>query len=327
VSASHPLADGVRAGDRRALSRAITLVESRRRDDAEQAEALLAELYPAIGRALRVGVTGPPGVGKSTLLDALGMHAVGAGQRVGVMSVDPTSHRRGGSLLGDRVRMARLSQSDGAFIRASPSGGAVGGLGRRTREALVLLEAAGFSLIFVESVGVGQGEIAVTEVSDLVLLVQTAGAGDDVQGMKRGLLEHADVVVFNKAEGPQAAVAERAARELASLLEWMRPGQSRVELVSALEDRGIDGLYRALLEEQARLTESGELAERRRAQRRIWLSQAIEELAIARQSRDPDLDRARRELERAVEEGELAPPLAARQVLGPDNAAITSGGA
>jgi LAO/AO transport system kinase len=223
--------------------------------------------------------------------------------------------------------MARLSQSDGAFIRASPSGGAVGGLGRRTREALVLLEAAGFSLIFVESVGVGQGEIAVTEVSDLVLLVQTAGAGDDVQGMKRGLLEHADVVVFNKADGPQAAVAERAARELASLLEWMRPGQSRVELVSALEDRGIDGLYRALLEEQARLTESGELAERRRAQRRIWLSQAIEELAIARQSRDPDLDRARRELERAVEEGELAPPLAARQVLGPDNAAITSGGA
>lgn len=327
MSARHPLAAGVRAGDRRALSRAITLVESRRGDDSEQAAALLAELYPATGRALRVGVTGAPGVGKSTLLDALGMQAVAAGGRVGVLSIDPSSQLRGGSLLGDRVRMARLSSSDAAFIRASPSGGASGGLGPRTREALVLLEAAGFDPIFVESVGVGQGELAVTEVCDLVMVVQIGGAGDEVQGMKRGLLEHADLVVFNKADGPQAAATERAARELASLLEWMRPGQSRVELVSALEGRGIDGLYRALLEERARLTESGELRERRRAQRRSWLSQALEELVIARQSRDPELDRARRELERAVEEGELAPPLAARQLLEPDKASSTSGGA
>jgi len=327
MSSGSPLVEGVRKGDRLALSRAITLVESRRREDAGPAEALLAELYPASGTALRVGVTGAPGVGKSTLLDALGMHAVAAGQRVGVMSVDPTSHRRGGSLLGDRVRMARLSLSDAAFIRASPSGGARGGLGRRTREALVLLEAAGYGLIFVESVGVGQGEIAITEVCDLVVVVQIAGTGDEVQGMKRGLLEHADIVAFNKADGPRASVTSSAARELASLLEWMRPGQSRVEIVSALEGLGIDALHRALLEVHARLSESGELRERRRVQRRSWLSQAIEELALARQSRDPDLERARRELERRVEEGELAPPLAARQVLGPDSAPSTSGGA
>lgn len=327
MSAAHALAAGVRAGDRRALSRAITLVESRRRDDREQAVELLAELYPATGRALRVGVTGPPGVGKSTLVDALGMQAIGAGHRVGVVSVDPTSHLRGGSLLGDRVRMERLSSSEATFIRSSPSGGASGGLGRRTRETLVLLEAAAFDLIFVESVGVGQGEIAVTEVSDLVVVVQIAGAGDEVQGMKRGLLEHADLVVFNKADGALAAATERAARELASLLEWMRPGQGRVELVSALEGRGVEDLYRALLAERARLSESGDLAERRRAQRRRWLSQAIEELLIARHASDPELDRSRRELERAVEEGELAPPLAARQLLGPDSASITSAGA
>jgi LAO/AO transport system kinase len=318
------LAAGVRAGDRRALSRAITLIESRRRDDAQAAESLLAELYSGTRRALRVGVTGAPGAGKSTLLDALGALGLKRGRQVGVLAVDPTSRQRGGSVLGDRLRMTRLASAERAFVRASPSGGAEGGLGRRTREALVLLEAAGFDLIFLESVGVGQNELSIVDVVDVVLLVLLAGAGDEVQGMKRGLLEHADLVVFNKSDGARASDAERARDELSSLFAWMRAEPTPVFSASALENRGTDELFDGIERRARALEQSGELERRRAAQRRSWFRAAIEERVLMRTDIDAELHLARRELERAVDAGQLAPPIAARQLL--DSAAGKSSG-
>jgi len=309
------LAAGVRAGDRGAIARAITLLESRLESDGATAEWLLKELYSAAGRALRVGVTGAPGVGKSTLLDALGAQALAGGRRVGVLAVDPTSRRRGGSLLGDRVRMTRLAEADSAFVRASPSGGAEGGLGRRTREALVVLEAAGFDLIFLESVGVGQNELTIVDAVDLVVVVLMAGAGDDVQGMKRGVLEHADLVVFNKADGPNAADTERARDELSALFSWMRSDRTPVLSASALEQRGVFELFAAIETRARELEASGELELRRKAQRRTWFRAALVERVLARTEADPERARVRRELESAVEQGELLPPLAARQLV------------
>jgi LAO/AO transport system kinase len=318
------LAAGVRAGDRRALSRAITLIESRRSDDAQAAESLLAELYSARCRALRVGVTGAPGAGKSTLLDALGVLGLERGRQVGVLAVDPTSRLRGGSVLGDRLRMTRLASAERAFVRASPSGGAEGGLGRRTREALVLLEAGGFDLIFLESVGIGQNELSIVDVVDVVLLVLLAGAGDEVQGMKRGLLEHADLVVFNKADGAQANDAERARDELSSLFAWMRAEPTPVLSASALQGRGTAELFDGIERRARELEQSGELERRRAAQRRSWFRAAVEERVLARTELDSELHRARRELERAVDAGQVAPPIAARQLL--DSAAGKSSG-
>lgn len=322
------LAAAVRAGERRAVARAITLVESQRREDFARAESLLADLYSVLGRerprALRIGLTGAPGVGKSTLLDALGAVALSRSFRVGALAVDPTSRRHGGSLLGDRLRMTRLSAADAAFVRASPSGGAEGGLGRRTREALVVLEAAGFERIFVESVGVGQNELSLVDVADVTVVVLMAGAGDEVQAMKRGLLEHADLVVFNKADGPRLPEAERARDELAALFSWMRREATPVFDVSALDDRGVPELFDAIEARFAALESSGELERRRRDQLARWFRAAVEERLLARLAERPEMLRVRAELERAVESGRIAPPLAAHQFVDP---ATSSGGA
>ncbi|HLV66167.1 MAG TPA: methylmalonyl Co-A mutase-associated GTPase MeaB [Polyangiaceae bacterium] len=309
------LAEGVRSGNRAALARAITLVESRLPAHAEAAERLLELLFPHTGRALRLGITGPPGAGKSTLVDALGLLAIERGHRVGVLAVDPTSERTGGSLLGDRTRMGRLAARDEAFVRPSPSGGVAGGLGPRTREAVIVLEAGGYEVIVVESVGVGQGEIAITDVADVVLVLLLSGAGDALQGMKRGLLEHADLVAFTKADGARLAEAHAARDELASLFTWMRGDATPVLTVSALSGDGVPELWDELGRRKAALEHSGALDERRRLQRRTWLSDAIEQRFLARCLADPDLARRKQELEADVDRGALLPPIAARRLL------------
>src|SRR5689334_4752463 len=231
------LARAVRAGDRRALARAITLVESTRADHRADAVALLDAILPATGASTRVGISGAPGAGKSTFIEALGMNLVDAGHRVAVLAVDPSSRRSGGSILGDKTRMEMLSRRSEAFIRPSPSGGTLGGVARRTREALLLCEAAGHDVVLVETVGVGQSEVAVAGMVDVFVLLLAPGAGDDLQGVKRGIVELADVVVVNKSDGDLADLARHTAGDYAHALHLVGPAQ--VLLASARESMGI----------------------------------------------------------------------------------------
>jgi LAO/AO transport system kinase len=243
------LAQGVTSGDRRALARAITLVESERPEDAALAAELLDLLLPHAGKSRRVGITGPPGAGKSTLIDALGARLAARGERIAVLAIDPSSPVAGGSILGDKTRMARLAALPQSFIRPSPSRGASGGVGRDTAETVMLCEAAGYSVVVVETLGTGQGEHAVADLVDALLLVLIPGAGDELQGMKRGAIELADVVVVNKADGALASAAEQAAAELRSALALFARGEGTspdVLVVSAREERGLDELWQAL---------------------------------------------------------------------------------
>lgn len=308
------LAEGVTRGERRAVAKAITLVESARREDANARERLLEAIFPFTGRALRLGVSGVPGAGKSTLIDALGLAAVGAGRSVGVLTVDPSSQVSGGSILGDRTRMGRLGQSERAFVRPSPSLGASGGLSRRTREAALVLDAAGYEWLIIETVGVGQAEVQISELSDLVLLVLLAGAGDDVQAMKRGILEHADLIVFNKADGENAHLARAARDEMSSALGWLRKRPPEVLAVSAREGEGIDGLYTAVNERFAVAESEGALEARRRGQRVRWLDDVIDRELRERFEAGASAAK-RRELAEAVERGEVLPLRAARELL------------
>lgn len=309
------LARSVQAGDRRAIGKAITLVESELPADRARAAELLNALAPSAGRALRVGVTGAPGVGKSTLIDAFGRAAIAAGRRVAVLAIDPSSMKTGGSLLGDRTRMGRLAASSAAFVRPSPSRGAAGGVGRRTREASIVLEAAGYDLAIVETVGVGQGELAVTDVVDVLLVLWMAGAGDDVQSIKRGILEHADLVVFTKADGDNAAAARAARDRLDALFSAVRRDAPAVLAVSAFDDDDARRLWEATLARHDRLMASGEIARRRHAQRRAWFREALEEALAERMSKSLGLLDERARLEAAMDRGELLPPAAARQLL------------
>jgi LAO/AO transport system kinase len=253
--------DGIRSGDRRALAKAITLVESSRPVDRRDADTLLRELAPMAGRSLRIGVSGAPGVGKSTLIEALGLHLVGLGHRVAVLTIDPSSTVSGGSILGDKTRMVRLSAHDAAFIRPTPSAGTLGGVAGRTREVLLLCEAAGYDIVIVETVGIGQSEIAVADMTDLLLLVQLPNMGDDLQAIKRGVMELADVVAVNKAD-LDAAAAQRAAMQIEA---GMR-GRGAVATISAATGTGVAELWQLI---EARITaakSSGAFATRRGAQ-------------------------------------------------------------
>lgn len=309
------LAESVRAGERRAVAKAITLVESERPSDRSSRERLLSELAKAGSPALRLGITGAPGVGKSTLIDALGLYAVSEGHRVGVLAIDPSSVKTGGSLLGDRTRMGRLGASPSAFVRPSPSGGASGGIGKRSREALLVLEAAGYDLLMLETVGVGQGELAVTDCVDVLLVLQMAGAGDDVQSLKRGVLEHADLVVFTKADGPRLDETRAARDALAALFAAFRSDSPSVLALSALSESDARELFRATLAKRDALLLSGELEERRRIQRRAWFRSALDEAFRERLAREQALTREQSELEAAVERGDILPPLAARRLI------------
>jgi LAO/AO transport system kinase len=274
-------AAAVRTGDRRAVAKTITLLESTRADRAALGQAILERLVPETGRGVRLGITGPPGVGKSSFIEALGLTLLGRGHRVAVLAVDPSSPVSGGSILGDKTRMERLAREEGAFIRPSPSGGSLGGVAHRTREALLVCEAAGFDVTVVETVGVGQSEVAVRSMVDTFLLLLQPGAGDALQGIKRGVLELADLLVVNKADGEQKALAERTRAEHAQALGLLRPISAawspRVMAASARDGEGIEAVWEAVLAHRDAVERSGELAERRREQAREWLWSLLRE--------------------------------------------------
>jgi LAO/AO transport system kinase len=313
------LVEGVLAGDRRAVARAITLVESHRADHRERAQELLVELLPHAGAARRVGISGVPGVGKSTFIDQLGVTLTAAGSRVAVLAVDPSSARSGGSILGDKTRMARLSVDRNAFIRPSPTSGTLGGVAQATRESMVVVEAAGYDVVLVETVGVGQSEITVAEMVDSFLFLTLARTGDQLQGIKRGILEIADVIAVNKADGPGAPDARKAARELAGAIRMLRghgeDWQVPVLTCAGLTGEGLDEVWAKLVEHQDRRKASGAFEEQRRSQQVRWTRQLVRDGLEHRLRAHPGVRAAAPELEKAVLAGELTPALAARQLL------------
>ncbi|MGY1821299.1 methylmalonyl Co-A mutase-associated GTPase MeaB [Geodermatophilus sp. SYSU D00079] len=313
------LVEGVLAGDRRAVARAITLVESHRADHRERAQELLVELLPHAGAARRIGISGVPGVGKSTFIDSLGVTLTAAGSRVAVLAVDPSSARSGGSILGDKTRMARLAVDPAAFIRPSPTSGTLGGVAQATRESMVVVEAAGYDVVLVETVGVGQSEITVAEMVDSFLFLTLARTGDQLQGIKRGILEIADVIAVNKADGPGATDARKAARELAGAIRMLR-GHGEdwdvpVLTCAGLTDEGLDEVWAKLVEHQERRRASGALEQQRRAQQVRWTRQLVRDGLEHRLRAHPGVRSAAPQLEQAVLAGELTPALAARQLL------------
>jgi LAO/AO transport system kinase len=313
------LAAAVRSGDRAALPRAITLVESTRPDHREQAQQLLLELMPEASNAMQVGITGVPGVGKSTTIEALGMYLIEQGHRVAVLAVDPSSTRTGGSILGDKTRMARLAVHPDAYIRPSPTSGTLGGVTKATRETIVLLEAAGFDVILVETVGVGQSEVAVANMVDTFVFLTLARTGDQLQGIKKGVLELADIVVVNKADGEHAQEAKTAARELTGAIRLIYPRETLwrppILMMSALHGSGLTELWDTVLKHRQVLTDAGEFEARRRAQQVDWTWSMVRDTVLDRVLSNPEVRRIRAEVERQVLDGELTPALAAQQLL------------
>jgi LAO/AO transport system kinase len=311
-------AEAVRSGSRAALARAITLMESRRPDHREAARALLQALMPDTGKAVRVGITGVPGVGKSTAIDTLGAMLTEKGHRVAVLAVDPSSTRTGGAILGDKTRMARLSVDPNAFIRPSPSSGTLGGVAAKTRETMLLCEAAGFDVILVETVGVGQSETAVADLTDFFLVLMLPGAGDELQGIKKGILELADLIAVNKADDA-GAKAKAAAAEYKAALHILTPASNAwtppVLTVSGLTGQGLDELWAKVLDHRSRLGATGELAAKRRAQDTKWMWALVHERLHERLTQDPSLRRRVPEVERAIAQGTLSPTAAAAEIV------------
>lgn len=313
------LAEAIRGGDRAALARAITLIESTRIDHRSQAQELLLQLTPHAGSAMHVGITGVPGVGKSTTIEALGMYLIGQGHRVAVLAVDPSSTRTGGSILGDKTRMAQLAVHPAAYIRPSPTSGTLGGVARATRETIVLLEAAGFDVILVETVGVGQSEVTVANMVDTFVFFTLARTGDQLQGIKKGVLELADLVVVNKADGQHTIEAQAAARELGAAIRLIYPGETiwrpPVLTMSALTGDGLLQLWDTVLKHRDVLTAAGEFEARRRAQQVDWTWSMVRDTVLDRVLTHPAVTAMRAEIERKVRDGELTPALAAQQIL------------
>jgi LAO/AO transport system kinase len=306
-------------GDRRALARAITTVESTRADHRDEAAALLTELLPHTGGAIRIGISGAPGSGKSTFIEAFGLRLIEQDHTVAVLAVDPSSTRTGGSILGDKTRMGELARADAAFVRPSPTTGTLGGVARRTREAMLLCEAAGFDVVMVETVGVGQSEVAVAGMVDAFILLIAPGAGDELQGIKRGIIELADIVVVNKHDGELAPAARTTATDYGSALRLVRSKTSawtpRVLLASALEGTGIDELWAAVDDFRFTLAGTGELERRRSEQARQWMWSEVSESLMDSLRHDDRLSWLVARLEEAVTGGELPPASAARQIL------------
>jgi len=313
------LAHDLLAHDRRALARAITLVESTRPDHRNESDELLAEIIAHTGGSIRVGISGAPGAGKSTLIETLGLNLVAAGHRVAVLAVDPSSTLSGGSILGDKTRMDELVRQEEAFIRPSPTGGTLGGVARRTREAMLCCEAAGFDVVIVETVGVGQSEVAVESMVDCFALIIAPGGGDELQGIKRGIVELADLVIVNKADGDMAAVAKSTSADYANALHLLRPKtnawNARTVLCSALEKRGIDDVWTAISDHQETIRASGDLDIRRSEQSRSWLWSEISESLIDRLRADAQVAAVIAEVEAAVVAGTLPASVAATRVL------------
>jgi LAO/AO transport system kinase len=313
------LAQQILAGDRRALAKAITLVESTRADHGEQAVQLLAELMPHTGKSIRIGVSGAPGVGKSTFIEALGNFLTVQGHQVAVLAVDPTSAVSGGSILGDKTRMEALSVNPKAFVRPSPAGTTLGGVTRRTRESLLLCEAAGYDVIIVETVGVGQSETAVSDMTDMFLLLLSPGGGDDLQGIKRGIMELADLVLVNKADGDQANLVNQTLSDYRGALQFMQartPGWTpKVNSCSALEGQGIAQAWAVVEDFRAVLTESGELEGLRARQAKAWMWAETAAELLADLRNHPAVSSLVPELEAAVLAGELPAIVAAQRLI------------
>ncbi|MHC2463823.1 methylmalonyl Co-A mutase-associated GTPase MeaB [Bradyrhizobium embrapense] len=312
------LARDLRAGHRAALARAITLVESRRSDHQAAARELVQALLPDTGNAVRVGITGSPGVGKSTTIDALGMFLIERGHKVAVLAVDPSSARTGGSILGDKTRMARLAVSDQAFIRPSPSSGTLGGVAAKTREAMLLCEAAGFDVVLVETVGIGQSETAVCDMTDFFLALMLPGAGDELQGIKKGLVELADMIAINKADGDNLKRANLAAADYRSALHILAPRSEHwhppVETYSALTGAGLDRLWQKILEHRTAMSASGEFETRRREQQVKWMWSMLESRIMARLRSDASIRAKVKKMEAEVAGGRISPAVAAEQI-------------
>ena len=313
-------AAGIRAGDRASLARAITLIESKRADHRADAHRLVQELLPATGKAVRLGVTGAPGAGKSTTIDALGTYLTARDHKVAVLAVDPSSSRTGGSILGDKTRMARLAVDPHAFIRPSPASGTLGGVAAKTRETMLLCEAAGYDVVIVETVGVGQSETAVADMTDFFLLLMVAGAGDELQGLKKGVVEIADMIAVNKADGDNVERAKLAAADFRGALNILTPALASwsppVITYSALTGNGVPELWAQVLQHKDKLGATGELAERRRAQQVKWMWTMLEERLTARLRSDPAVRAKLKAAEAAVAAGTLAPTLAVEEIAG-----------
>ncbi|MHA1599307.1 MAG: methylmalonyl Co-A mutase-associated GTPase MeaB [Alphaproteobacteria bacterium] len=313
------LADGVLAGDRRVLAQAITLIESTRADHRAEAEDLLERVLPKSGGAIRLGISGSPGVGKSTFIEALGLFLIEAGHQVAVLAVDPSSQRSKGSILGDKTRMEALARAEAAFIRPSPAGSTLGGVTRRSREAVLVCEAAGFDVVIVETVGVGQSETAVADMVDIFLLLLQPGAGDELQGFKRGIVELADLFVVTKADGELLDPAIRATAAYRGALQFLRPVNPRwrppVLNCSALTGLGVPEVWAAVTRYRDIMTDSGDLTAKRAAQARSWMWREVSETVLSDLRVHPDVVRQLADLEAAVMDGRTTPTAAARRLL------------
>jgi LAO/AO transport system kinase len=313
------LAKAVRDGDRRALAQAITLIESARPEDRDPASELLDQLIPHAGHSIRVGISGVPGVGKSTFIESFGNHVISEGHRVAVLAVDPSSALSGGSILGDKTRMETLSRHPDAFIRPSPAGQTLGGVTRHTRETISVVEAAGFDVVIVETVGVGQSETAVAEMTDMFVLLLLPGGGDGLQGIKRGIVELADLIVVNKADGELAAIANRSAADYRGALGFLHPRHPDwsvpVETCSALEQTGVAEIWDIVERYRSTMIANGELGKTRAAQAITWLWQEAAESLVTFLKQDKKIRDQMTVLEAAVANGETSPGIAARKLV------------
>ncbi|MEI7593259.1 MAG: methylmalonyl Co-A mutase-associated GTPase MeaB [Actinomycetes bacterium] len=310
---------GIQAGERRSLAHAITLVESTRTDHRAQAAEILEAVLPLTGNSTRIGISGSPGVGKSTFIEALGLHIVNTGRRVAVLAVDPTSSRTGGSILGDKTRMVDLSNRTDAFIRPSPGGNQLGGVARHTREAMLLCEAAGFDVVIVETIGVGQSEVAVSDMVDLFLLLVAPGGGDELQGIKRGIMELADIVVVNKADGDLAAAAGRTTAEYTNALHLIRPKWAswtpQALSCSSLQRDGIASAWETIEAFGAAIEQSGERSVNRSQQSVAWMWSEVQDTLLDQLRTDSEVQALVLDFERQVAAGTTSPTHAARSLL------------
>ena len=318
--ADRPSAEDIRSGDRRALARAITLIESAREDHKALAQELLEELLPHTGKAVRIGISGPPGVGKSTFIEAFGLYLTGIGKQLAVLAVDPSSALSGGSILGDKTRMERLAREAGVFIRPSPAAGALGGVAHRTREAMLACEAAGFEVVLIETVGVGQSEAAVADLVDLFALLVQPGGGDDLQGIKRGVMELADLIIVTKADGDLTDLARRTEADYRSALALIRGRggggpRPRVLSCSAAQERGMDDVWQAIVAYRGALDEKGDLERKRAQQATTWMWREVEERVMSALRGEPGMAALSERLQTDVASGRKTPAAAASGIL------------